>query len=166
MKAEISVTGLEELRGKLSRVERQAVRQSDTDYVAEQIRTAILLRTQRGEFLSDSTGTGYSDGHKRRREKLGLQTSRVDLFMGQVGVLESLRARSGETGGGNVVIETGYIAGLSEARAAEIGKYLDTQGAGKNRITYKHIGLTSGEQTSVLEQLKQRILNHLNNELK
>lgn len=169
MFARISQIGLEALRQKLRNIQTQAIRQGDADSVAENIGATILLRVRRGTYLTPGGGTRqantYSKGHERRRAKLGLPTTPVSLFMGQVGVLEALRARSRQAPGGKVAIEAGYLPGISEARATEIAEYLNTKGAGKNRVTYKFIGLTNPEQSRILDNLRQRILGHLNQTL-
>lgn len=170
MKATITQTGLETIRQKLLAIRQQAVRQSDTDAVAENIRGTILLRVRQGQYLTPGGGTRqanqYSKGHERKRAKLGLPTSPVSLFMGQVGVLEAFRARSRQDAAGKVSIEAGYLPGISEARASEIAGYLNTQGVGKNRITYRFVGLTTGEQSRILADLRRRIQAHITGTLR
>lgn len=133
----------------------QAIRDSDADAVGAAVQGMILLRTRRGEFLN-TTGARYSPGHAKRRAAIGLQTARVDLFMGNIGVLESIRTMTdaGQTG---VRIQTGYLQGLSESRAAEIGRYLDTTGIGKSGKTYKHIGLSQREEDRIVDFIRKRV---------
>ncbi len=151
---------LERLTLALHTAVERSLNQSDTDFVAARIQTAILLRTSRGEFLDGSGGTTKpqyrSESHKKKRAKLGLPIDRVTLFMGRVGVLEAMRARGVITPGG-ARIQIGYLAGLSEERAAEIAGYLDRQGAGKNKITFPFLGLTAAEERQVTAALAARV---------
>jgi hypothetical protein len=144
----------------------QAVKQSDTDAVAAQVMTAIQLRTSRGIFLTEGGGTEprtyKSESHKKKRAKLNLPIDRVTLFMGRVGVLESMAAQS-RFNSGEVSITVGYIDGLSEARASEIAGYLDTEGAGKNKVTYPFVGITSAEEDNIVAALAARIGANFNN---
>ena len=146
------------LRQRLRQITDDPVDQSDLDYQAEQIIATIKLRTQRGNYLTSQTGgrseprTQYSPGHAKKRQAIGLPIDRVTLFMGEVGVLEAIHSRTTTNS-----IEVGYITGLSEARAKEIGEYLNTLGAGVNRVTYQHIGLTQAEE----EQLRESLVGHV-----
>ena len=142
-----------------------AVKKGDTDYVADNVRRTILMRTRRGEFLNGSGGlekrSYKSESHKKKRAKLGLPIDRVTLFMGRVGVLEAMRARSSFRAG-QVTIEAGFLAGLSEARATEIAGYLDREGAGINHVTYPFVGLTEAEEEKIVQALAARIGTNFN----
>jgi hypothetical protein len=137
-----------------------AVKTQDTEYVAEEVRNAIQLRTARGQFLTEGGGTEsrtkYSKGHEKKRARLGLPIDRVTLFMGSVGVLEAMRARS-QFRAGEVTIDVGYISGLSEERAMEIAGYLDNEGAGINHVTYPFVGLANEEESQILRALSARL---------
>lgn len=157
---------ISQIQQRLESAVADAVTQSDIDFVTEGIITAIKLRSRRGEYLTAASGggtykpAGYTKGHERARRKLGLPVDRVTLFMGQVGVLESIKGTGRQTAGGTA-IEVGYLSGISEARAAEIGAWLDSEGAGTKGKTYKHIGLSSGEENKIVRRLERRVIDNI-----
>jgi hypothetical protein len=148
----------------LEQVQKHAVKQADADYVSSQALAMILMRTRRGQFLTAGSGTetrsSYSAGHKRKRQKLGLTISPVNLFMGEVGVLESIKSRNLFHDLG-VTLQIGYLSGISEAAAKEIGGYLDTYGVGRNRVKFKHIGFTETEENRIVQFLAERVKNNI-----
>ena len=127
------------------------------DATGAQIQSIILLRTARGKFLPGSKMPAqYSAGHAKRRERLGLATDKVSLFMGQGGMLEAMGTRVVRVGG-KISLDVGYIPGISESGASEIAGYLNTEGAGKNKVKYTFIGLTGRETNTVTERLSARM---------
>lgn len=157
---------LDRLIHALEHAVQNSVRQADTDAVAARVIATIQLRTSRGMFLtqggSSEPRTYKSESHKKKRAKLNLPIDRVTLVMGKVGVLEAMAARS-RFSSGEVSIEVGYLDGLSEARAKEIAGYLDNEGAGKNKVTYPFVGITSAEEDHVVRALATRIGANFNN---
>lgn len=139
-----------------------ALKEDDLQYLAEMGIAMIKLRTQRGNYLPGSKSPAqYSDGHRRVRERLGLPTNRVTLFMGKIGVLEGIKektfSKSDEVG-----FEIGYLQS-TEAQARRIGGYLDSEGVGVNKIRYRHIGFTDGERDRLLKATKERVIDNISN---
>ena len=122
----------------------------DADAVLAYVDYAVKARTARGEFLEGSSpGAGsYSTGHKRRRERRGLQTARVDLFM----TGRMLDATKGESLSfrDRVRMRYGYLDGLSEAEATKLARYHNTLGAGTGHVKRVFIGLTDAERQRAL----------------
>lgn len=141
-----------------------AVKTKDLQGAAARVQSIILLRTNRGRYLTESgtleKRTYQSASHKKKREEMGLPTNRVTLFMGRVGLLEAMIAR-GKMSGGKPTIEIGYFAGLSEQKAIEIARYMNKEGAGKNHIKYIYVGLTDDETDTVIKYLRGRIGGNL-----
>ena len=129
--------------------------EADLKEIAEMGLSIIKLRTRRGKYLPGSKSpAAYSPGHARVRRKLGLPTNRVTLFMGEVGVLEGIKTRV-KSEGGEISAEIGYIEGKTEQEALQIGRWLDTEGAGVNKVRYRHIGFTSSERDRLVQFAKK-----------
>lgn len=127
------------------------LKESDLKEIAEMGLSIIKLRTRRGEYLPGSKSPAkYSKGHARVRANLGLPTNRVTLFMGNVGVLEGIKTNV-KSEGGNITAQIGYIRGKTEQEALQIGRWLDTEGAGVNKVRYRHIGFTQGERDRIVK---------------
>lgn len=144
-----------------------SVRQSDIDYAGQQIMAIIMLRTRQGRFFTESGNQTEqrqyrSEQWKRKRMQRGLQTSRVDLFFGEGGLLEGMRVQ-GRSRRGDIEMEVGYLDGLSESRATEIARYMNRTGVGINRVMYRYIGLTRQEETRVITSLRKRITTNIQN---
>lgn len=142
-----------------------AVRTRDLQGAAARAQNIILLRTQRGRFLTeDREGTRKrryrSETWKQKRAGKGLQTGHVDLFFGEGGLLEAMVAR-GRMSGGKPTIEVGYFAGISEQKAREIARYMNKQGVGVNHIKYIYVGLTDDETDTVVKYLRGRVGGNL-----
>lgn len=143
-----------------------ALTQKDMDSVASQMLATILLRTSRGRFLTSKTGgreevrTYRSESWKKKRAAKGLQTGRVNLFFGEGGLLEAMRAK-GRSVGGDIELEAGYIQGMSEQRAAEIARYMNDTGIGKSRVIYRYIGFTNAEENRIVTALRNRIRKNI-----
>jgi hypothetical protein len=141
-----------------------SVKQSDIDYVGQQILTTILMRTRRGRFFSDSGSLEKrrykSESWKKQRRKKGLQTSHVSLFYGEGGLLEAMRVR-GRAVQGDIEVEAGYIDGLSETRAREIAQYMNKDGIGVNRVRYRYIRLHGSEEERIFKALRRRMKKNI-----
>lgn len=125
----------------------------DATAVIAYVDYAVKSRTQRGQFLPGSSpGAGqYSTGHKRTREKRGLQTARVDLLMtGRM--LDATRGQT-TTFADQVRIEYGYLDGLSEVEATRLATYHNVLGAGRSGVVRRFIGLTDSERQKALDIL-------------
>lgn len=148
-----------------------AVRTKDVNYAGAQIMSIIQLRSARGAYLTKATGGTArrrrykSESHKKKRAKLGLPTDRVTLYMGRVGVLEAMRVRA-KSRGENITLDVGYIDGLSESRAKEIASYLTEEGAGINKVLYRFVGLTTGEESRIVRALSKRIAGNITESFK
>ena len=159
---DIEQQSFDEIVNSLQSAVDDSVKTEDANFVGAQIMAIINLRSSRGKYLDKPTGgtsrkrTYKSESHKKKRAKLGLPIDRVTLFMGKVGVLEALRVR-GFVRGADLHLEVGYISGLSEDRASEIAGYLTDQGAGKNKVLYRFLGLTKTEEGQVIGALSPRI---------
>lgn len=125
----------------------------DADAVLAYVDYAVKSRTARGEFLPGSSASAgsYSVRHTRTRQKRGLQTARVDLFM--TGAM--LDATKGESTSfaDQVRMRYGYLDGLSDAQATRIAEYHNTLGAGPGRVKRVFLGLTDAEKQQALRIL-------------
>ncbi len=137
--------------GSLTARVKAALAALDAQEVIAYIDYAVKSRTQRGQFLPGSSASAgsYSKGYRRQREKAGLQTARVDLFVtGRM--LDATRARP-ETFGDQVRLSYGYIDGLSEAEATRLATYHNSTG----RTVRRFIGLTDDERAQALKILRE-----------
>jgi len=157
----INQADVDRVKKRLEVAVKDALTEKDAKAIMAEVQGIILLRTRKGKFLEGSkTPAKYSAGHARLRKKLGLPTERVTLFMGDVGVLESIKGKA-ESNNTELTLEVGYLEN-SEARARQIGIWLDDEGAGKTKVRYRHIGLTDAESDRVISNLKTRIGKSIN----
>ena len=124
----------------------------DADGVLAYVDAAVKLRTARGEFLDGSSpgAASYSAGHARERQRRGLQTARVDLFM--TGRMLDATRQTADTFEGQVQMRYGYIEGLSEAEATKLARYHNELGAGG--VIRRFVGLTPDERDRALQILR------------
>jgi hypothetical protein len=149
------------LSGGLERRVKFALAALDADAVVAYVDFAVKSRTAKGVFLEGSSpGAGsYSTGHRRTREKKGLQVQRVDLMMTQ----RMLDATKGDvtTFADQVKIRYGYIEGLSEAEATKLARYHNTLGAGKSNVVRTYVGLTGDERARAVRILRKQFNRNL-----
>jgi len=148
-----------------------AMKKRDLDRAGAQIQSIILLRTRRGEYLTEARGGSAerrqyrSESWKKKRASQGLPTDRVTLFFGDGGLLEALKVQA-SIRRGEVRIDVGYIPGLSEARASEIARYMNEQGVGVNRVLYRYVGLTMQEEKTVIDGLRKTVIANIQKQAK
>lgn len=153
---------IDRITRKLKTAVDDAVKQKDIDYAGAQIQQIILLRTNRGKYLTKQYGGTSqkrqykSESWKRKRAKRGLPIDRVTLFYGSVGLLEAMRYK-GKVREGEVELEVGYIPGKSESAATTLAGYMNEEGVGINHVLYRYIGLTKSEEQQVIRSLRKRV---------
>lgn len=133
---------------------------SDLNEVALQIESIIMMRTADGEFLNAGAERSYlSAGHKKKREKGGLQINHVDLFFSG-DMLAGMRSRA-ILDKSEATVEYGFIDSESPVRAMELAGYHNETGAGKTHIVREFVGLTDDEIDRVFTVFEDRILGNL-----
>ena len=140
---------------------RRAMKRMRTARILARIEAIVQLRTARGEYLEGSSpdaGT-YSEGHRRKREKKGLPTDRVDLFFdGRMTGAWRGRPRFEQDA---LLLESGYITGLSESEAEQLASYHNIEGAGTAHVKHIFVGLTDAEEDEVFDMNEREFLSGL-----
>ena len=136
------------------------------DRAVADITRRIDERLSRGEFLPGSTPGAErykSSGHKKAREREGLQIGHVDLFFGgtyrdddnpitRAPMLDGRGHRVSQQGD-ELLIEYGYLEGLATAEQIRLAGYHNETGAGRGRVIRKFVGLTDDESEQVIGDL-------------
>ena len=98
-------------------------------------------------------------GYAWLREASGLQAAHADLNWSGA-MLAGMRTRS-RFASGKLVVEAGYIQGMSPEDAIRLAGFHDRTGVGPRRIIRHFIGLTTAETGEVLERLAQAVAARL-----
>lgn len=136
---------------------RAALKEADVSPLLAWAEFTIRERTRQGRFLPGSTAKGYSTGRKREREKVGLQTARVDLIDSNA-MLDALRSQAVATDDG-LTLEVGYIEGQSDAQMIQRARYhADPEVA---QYLRDFVGLTEPEAQDAYSILRGLLLPRL-----
>jgi len=106
----------------------------------------IKKRTREGRQIGGlpfKGGQGYSDGHEKKRREAGLPVDRINLeFNDYNGMLQHID---------HIVFNdlSGAEVDIYDAQRRKIAYYLNTAGAGKNKIKFPFFGL-SAEETKLI----------------
>lgn len=117
----------------------------------------IRKRTREGKFLPGSSPghQTYSEGHKKRREKLGLPTGRVNLQMNTIdGMMNSIDHVIGRK------LEDVELV-FTDPEKAEIASYHNELGAGKNKVKRVFFDFNQKEDQMLTDLVGKDIANHL-----
>ena len=135
---------LENVEEKISRASLETVVEA-----APVIRDEMVSRTRRGQSVSGGSFAPYSEKYEKRRRKLGLPTSPVDLTV--TGAMLDLETRISQEGSGASVR-------FSTPSAAD--DYASVHQEGGNGIPQrKFLGMSEQQQGSFKERLIRNILD-------